>query len=105
MDILFRDYKEHKDAKLNHALLWDADYDKFDLVRNIDLVIKRVISRGGTDDWYFMLNFYGFDKVKEKVLEMPIDPDYANLLSLVFSVPVDKLILMAEERAHWWNNL
>jgi hypothetical protein len=66
--MLFSDYKKHKDAKFNPALLWEYNLNNFDWNEMRGLVVERVIERGSMEDYYAMLNFYGgFENVKEIV--------------------------------------
>lgn len=101
MDILLRDYKEHNDSKLNKVLLWDYNLDLFDYKQNKELVIRRVIERGSMDDWYWLLNYYGWDTVKNTLLVMRVDKYYVSRLSIVFSIPEDKFHVFSDFYSNW----
>ena len=44
---------------LNMALFWEYDKDKIDFQRQRKLVVTRIISYGGLNDWYAGFDLYG----------------------------------------------
>jgi hypothetical protein len=74
----FSDYKQHKDAKINHVLLWEYDMKKFDWNLMKGEVVERVIERGNKEDYYAMFNFYGgFENVRNIIInDVPYLNDY-----------------------------
>jgi hypothetical protein len=54
---------------LSKQAFWDVDMDKIDYKKNARYVIEKIIERGTHDDFLSVLNFYGFEKVKELALQ------------------------------------
>ena len=88
--MFFEDYKNHPEAKLDPALLWEFDLQKSDFknphMRNE--IVGKVAGRGRMEDWYFILNFYGEETVRETIKNLAyLNNKTMNFLSLVFDIP------------------
>ena len=58
--MIFDDWKEKsKELKPDKRLLWDVDQSKLDFHRMKKLYVQRVIERGGWEDFYAAIRFYG----------------------------------------------
>lgn len=51
-------------------LFWDMDVEIFDLQKNKDQLIYKVVEFGQLSDWRNLLTFYGADEVKKSVLNI-----------------------------------
>lgn len=93
MDYLyFNEYEKHPDAKINPTLLWEYNLAGFDFQKMRDVVVQRVIERGWPNDWYFVLNLYGEDAIKQTIKRLPFLSDKdANFMSKVFKIPRSKM--------------
>lgn len=78
--MFFDDYPLHKDAKIRKSLLWEYDFEKIDWPQMRNIVVQRVIERGRRDDFYFILNQYSKEGVKEAIKQIP----FLNVKDLAF---------------------
>lgn len=60
----FDDYKNFPDVTLNPKLLWEFNQTNFDFKEMRNIVVQRVVERGWSKDWYFILNKYGITGLK-----------------------------------------
>jgi hypothetical protein len=54
---------------LSKQAFWDVDMNTIDYEKNARHVVEKVIERGTNDDFLSILNFYGFEKVKQLALQ------------------------------------
>ena len=54
---------------LSKQAFWDVDMEKIDYQKNARHVVEKVIERGTEQDFINILNYYGFNKVKELSLQ------------------------------------
>src|SRR5919197_886732 len=48
-------------------LLWEYDLSQFDWDAMKVLVVERVVTRGWPKDWKGMIDYYGYDEVREAI--------------------------------------
>lgn len=101
----FDDYKNFPDAALNPKLLWEYQLSEFNYQDMRNLVVQRVIERGWPNDWYFILNYYGIDGVKEaiKTIAYLNDKDL-NFVSHQFDIPLASMKCYEKKQLanqHW----
>ena len=58
--MLFDDYRQHTDTVIRPSLLWEYDMSCFDWMKMRNVLVQRVLERGHMDDYYAMLNLYGW---------------------------------------------
>jgi len=88
----FSDYEDHPGTALPSHLFWEHDMSKFDYQKMIRLVVERVIERGGVDDFYALLNLYGWDRVVETIKILPyLGERNMHFVSTVFNIPIKRL--------------
>ena len=58
---MWSDWKEKvkSDMQIPRKLLWDVDWNKFDVQKNKKLVVQRVIEYGLPEDYYTIFQLYG----------------------------------------------
>jgi len=58
---MWSDWKEKKQLSytIPRRLLWDVDWNNFDLQKNKKMVVQRVIEYGLPEDYYTLFNLYG----------------------------------------------
>ena len=58
---MWSDWKEKSQLSYSipKRLLWDVDWDSFDLQKGRALVAERVVERGTLEDFYVMFSLYG----------------------------------------------
>lgn len=101
----FNDYRDYPDAILNPKLLWEYDLRKFDFDVMQDLVVQRVIERGWPSDWYFILNRFGLEGVKNSIKNIAFlnDKDM-HFVSHQFDIPITSLKCFTKKQSvpkHW----
>jgi hypothetical protein len=90
----FSDYKQHKDAKINHVLLWEYDMKKFDWNLMKGEVVERVLELGREEDFYGMFNLYGgIEKVKDIIInDVPyLKPTELAFVENIFDIDKEKI--------------
>jgi len=71
---MWSDWKENvkPNVQIPRKLLWDVDWDNFDLQKNKKIVVQRVIENGLPEDYNTMFQLYGgVSGVREIVKEIP----------------------------------
>ena len=101
----YYDYKKHPDAKLNPKLLWEHDLNDFDYHKMRSLVVERVIERGWPEDWYFILNRYGVENIREVIKQLPfLNRKDLTFVSHQFDIPLSSIKCYEKKRSvnlHW----
>lgn len=105
LNMYFSDYTNFQDAPLNPKLLWEYDLDHFDFDEMKVLVVQRVIERGGPNDCYFMLNYYGLEGVKSAIKNITYMNDKdMNFVSHQFDIPLTAMKCFEKKQSvtqHW----
>lgn len=105
--MFFDDYKKYANAELDPSLLWEYDVSAFDFRSMRELVVQRVIERGWKNDWYFILNYYGTEGVKEAIKKIPyLNDKDRNFARLLFQIPYSemKCYEQKQSRPQHWNS-
>lgn len=101
----FDNYKDFPDAVLNPKLLWEYRIPEFDYSAMRNVVVQRVIERGWPNDWYFILNQYGIDSVKEAVKNIAyLNDKDMNFVSKLFDIPLTAMKCYKKKQLahqHW----
>jgi len=101
----FGDYKQHTEAKINQALLWEYDMSAFDFGQMANIVVQRVVERGWPDDWYAALNLYSVDGMKEIIKALPyLNEKDMYFVSGLFEIPLSQMKCYTKKQSqqlHW----
>lgn len=90
--MLFDDYRQHKDTVIRPSLLWEYDLNNFDWIAMRGIVVQRVLERGRMDDYYAMLNLYGWEGVREAMRTIPyMNRKNMNFVCFVFDLKKEEL--------------
>jgi hypothetical protein len=54
---------------LSKQAFWDVDMEKIDYQKNARHVVEKVIERGSAKDFKNLINYYGFEGVKQLALQ------------------------------------
>lgn len=74
--------------EFSKKIFWDIDYNTIDWKKNIRFVIERVLSRGSFNDWLYLKQLYGIEKLKEEVVHLrTLDKLNLNFCSIYFGIP------------------
>jgi len=66
---------------------WDQDYTKLNFDTGRRYVITRVVSYGGQDDHIELFRYYGWNTVKEEVVNIKyLNKKILNFLSVIFEI-------------------
>ena len=71
---MWSDWKEKKQLSYSipKRLLWDVDWNNFDVQKNKKMVVQRVVEYGLPEDYYTMFKLYGgVSGVREIIKEIP----------------------------------
>lgn len=72
-------------------LFWDTPIEKVDSVKHKNYIIERVLSHGLLSDFYFLLQMYTREEIKEVVLKSKIlDRKTINFCSIYFKIPLNE---------------
>ena len=102
----FSDYIDHPNATLRPGMFWEYDLENFDFQENIQVVVQRVIERGGTPDFYALLNLYGPERVIATIKVLPyLGEKNINFVSTIFDIPLNSLLCYQKmpSRERSWN--
>ena len=69
--MIFEDCKQHQESVIRPSLFWEYDMSRFDWAKMRNVVVQRVLERGHMDDYYAMLNLYGWEGVREALRMIP----------------------------------
>ena len=91
--------------QIRPSLFWDVDVQSIDLLKHKAFVIERITSRGRFEEFKAMLNYYGKNTVKDKLLQTR----YLNEVTLyfcssIFNVPITEFRcykLAQSNPEHW----
>ncbi len=65
--LLLLNHKTPNLKNIRKVLFWDTDFNKIDWINKRKAVIKRIFERGNEKEISEILNFYGFDLVKNEI--------------------------------------
>lgn len=103
--MLFDNYKKYPHATIRPHLLWEYDLNKFNFQKMKNIVIQRVIERGNFQDWYFMLNKYPLNEIKQTIKSLPyLNPKDMNFVHVVFQIPLNQMKCFIKKQSttiHW----
>lgn len=68
--------------KISKRTFWDVDITEHDFTHSYEWVITRVFDRGSLDEVFLIINYYGFDFVKNVLVNTNDNlPNHAILLA------------------------
>jgi len=72
----------------SRVLFWETDYDKIDWANKARYVIERVVKFGTVEDWRFIQQYYGMERIRDEMLQSrDLDLKTLSFLSVVFNIP------------------
>ena len=72
------------DSYFSFNLFWDANLGELNMEEHASYIIGRVLDYGRWNDWIFISNYYGLNKIKE--ISMNIKTMFPESLSFVATV-------------------
>ena len=75
----------------SRVLFWETDYDKIDWANKARYVIERVVKLGFVEDWRFIQQYYGMDRIRDEMLQSrDLDLKTLSFLSVIFDIPKEQ---------------
>lgn len=87
-------------------LFWDVDRSKIEIDEHSQFLIGRVLQYGYFKDWQTLVKLYGFEKIKESLLEIRFLDDISlHFASNLFSIPLEKFRCYTTKQSaqNYWN--
>ncbi len=82
--------KRHSDNFSSH-LFWDVPKSSVDLDKYPQFIVKRVLEYGLLDDWFFIKNYYGIEKIAEIAKKLKeLEPRALSYIAAVSKTPREK---------------
>jgi hypothetical protein len=79
------------ELQLRASLFWDVNVESIDLQQHRASVIERVTTRGRLDEFREILNYYGWDIVKQTLLQTRyLDKVTLAFCSALFDLPISE---------------
>ncbi|GAC1313986.1 MAG: hypothetical protein NVSMB24_38060 [Mucilaginibacter sp.] len=101
----FDDFEKFQNIKLNPKLLWEYNLLDFDYFAMRTIVVQRVIERGWPNDWYFILNLYGVERVKKAIQDVAyLNDKDMNFVCHQFNIPLNSMKCYEKKQSanqHW----
>ncbi|MCX6233083.1 MAG: hypothetical protein NTZ33_16260 [Bacteroidetes bacterium] len=91
--------------ELSERIFWDINVSEIDFDKNPEFIIERVVLYGSMDDWRYILQKFGKEKLKSYVLNIKtLDCKTLSFLSSYFDIPKEKFKCFAQNpltSGHW----
>lgn len=90
---------------IREQLFWDIDTENFDFEKNKTLIIERVLNYGTISEFKAVLNYYGFDIIRQELKKVGyLEPKTLEFVTSFFNI--DKKMLRCytkkqSNQAHW----
>lgn len=94
------------ELKLRASLFWDVKVESIDLQQHRASVIERITTRGRLDEFREILNYYGWDIVKQTLLQTRyLDKVTLAFCSALFDLPIIEFrcYKLAQLNPEHWN--
>lgn len=81
-------YEAHSISELSPHLFWDVDATQLDWRSSEKYIVEKVALYGGERDWFIVRDVYGFDALRENILNIrAMDDKNLNFYSRLFETP------------------
>jgi len=94
------------ELQLRASLFWDVNLESIDLQQHRASVIERITTRGRLDEFREILNYYGWDIVKQTLLQTRyLDKVTLAFCSALFDLPISEFrcYKLAQLNPEHWN--
>jgi hypothetical protein len=94
------------ELQLRASLFWDVNVESIDLQQHRASVIERITTRGRLDEFREILNYYGWDIVKQTLLQTRyLDKVTLAFCSALFDLPISEFrcYKLAQLNPEHWN--
>jgi hypothetical protein len=70
------------------SLFWDIDIASLDLEKHAPYIVERVLDNGRMDDWLFIRQYYGLEKLRDIAIGIrSMSPKALSFISVVTRTP------------------
>jgi len=93
------------DSYFSINLFWDADTKELNMEKHASYIIGRVLDYGRWEDWLFICNYYGLDKIKEISMDIKnLFPESLSFISTITHTPENQFKCYKQihsKNPHW----
>jgi hypothetical protein len=97
--------KKLHSSNFSHHLFWDVPKENVNLEKHSEFIIKRVLEYGLIDDWNFIKDYYGLQKIVDIAKNFrELEPRALSYLSIVSKTPKEEFKCCNYQQlnqAHW----
>ncbi|MEN8229942.1 MAG: hypothetical protein ABFS38_17410 [Bacteroidota bacterium] len=80
-----------KEIRLRRSLFWDIPDGGIDLIRNKQLIIERVFSRGNIEELKEIINYYSDKEIRQTVVRIgTLDKKTLNFIARAYHIKPEK---------------
>ena len=88
------------EGPLRDELFWDINPGKLSMDEHRRLVIERVFSLGNLKELEFVIQYYGWDLVREELMKVGyLDPKTLEFATRMFQIPKSKMRCYIRKRS------
>ncbi len=94
-----------KQINFSEHLFWDVDKGSIDFEKNDVFMIGRVIQYGYFSDWKKLIQLYGYNRIKEKVVQLrSLDDISLHFASNLFNIPLKdfRCYTLKQSEENYW---
>jgi hypothetical protein len=92
--------------KFSPNLFWDSDTSTMDMEQHAAFIIARVLDYGRWQDWLFVREYYGMERVKEIALGLrSLRPESLSFIATVTITPENQFRCYEQihsPQVHWY---
>lgn len=89
----------------SHNLFWDIELSELDLEKHAKFIVGRVLDYGTMNDWRFIRNYYGMERIKEIALNIrSMFPESLSFISTITHIPQNQFRCykqLQSKNRHW----
>ena len=89
----------------SNNLFWDVNPDDVDMEEHASFIVQRVLEYGTTEDWNYILSYYGLTRILSLALQFrSLDPKALAFLSVISKTPRENFRCYTTrrlKRQHW----
>jgi hypothetical protein len=93
------------ELKFSSYLFWDIDTVELDLEKHAPYIVERVLDNGQMNDWLFIRQYYGLERLKEIAMGIRyMLPQALSFISTVTHTPEDQFRCYEQihsKNLHW----
>jgi hypothetical protein len=90
---------------IRRGLFWDVDVDLLDEQKHQTYIVQQVLNFGTIDEFKLLLDYYGFDNVRESVkVAGYFDPKTFSFITGFFNIEKEEMQCYTQKRLnqpHW----